>query len=166
MSHRSLDRVGLETSLKPFPSWSEADLEATATTLFDQWRDLIGAARSVAVLLWIADGSEILEWDLDLDREVTWASSVGFSNTEYDAYPHAVTPDNTAQPFRADVPALHYRDIRLLVATIRQVGERMLGCPCRWAPPLTRGRSSRPPGSSTRSIRRSWPETTSSVSAS
>lgn len=129
MSHRSLDRVGLETSLKPFPSWSEADLEATATTLFDQWRDLIGAARSVAVLLWIADGSEILEWDLDLDREVTWASSVGFSNTEYDAYPHAVTPDNTAQPFRADVPALHYRDIRLLVATIRQVGERMLGVP-------------------------------------
>jgi hypothetical protein len=129
MSHSSLERVGLETSLKPFPSWSEADLEATATILFDQWRDLVGAARSVAVLLWIADGSEILEWDLDLDREVTWANSVGFSNTEYDAYPHAVTPDNTAQPFRADAPTLRYRDIQRLVATIRRVGERMLGVP-------------------------------------
>ncbi|QJU55112.1 hypothetical protein SCB71_18870 [Herbiconiux sp. KACC 21604] len=129
MSHRSLTRVGLETSLKPFPSWSEGDLESTAATMFDQWRDLLAAAESAAVLLWISDGSEILEWNLDLDREVTWASSVGFSNTEYGAYPHAVTPDNTAQPFRPDVHPLRYRDIHRLVATIRRVGERMLGVP-------------------------------------
>ncbi|MDO9395842.1 MAG: hypothetical protein Q7T71_04800 [Herbiconiux sp.] len=129
MSQRSLERVGLETSLKPFPSWSDDDLESTAATMFDQWSDLVGAAESAAVLLWIADGSEILGWNLDLDREVTWASSVGFSNTEYGAYPHAVTPDNTAQPFRPEVQPLRYRDIRRLVAAIRRVGERMLGVP-------------------------------------
>jgi hypothetical protein len=129
MSPRALARAGLETSLKPFPSWSQADIAATAATIFDGWRDVAGAADSVAVLLWIADGSEILEWDLDLDREVTWASSVGFSNTEFGAYPHAVTPENTARPFREEVQPLTYRDIRRLVATIRSIGERLLGVP-------------------------------------
>lgn len=131
MSTPALARVGLETSLKPFPSWSEADIAATATTMFEQWRDIADAADSVAVLLWIADGSEILDWDLDLDldREVTWASSVGFSNTEFGAYAHTVTPENTARPYREQVNALSYRDIRRLVATIRSVGERLLGVP-------------------------------------
>lgn len=129
MSPRALARVGLETSLKPFPSWSEADIAATAATMFDQWRDVVAAADTVAVLLWIADGSEILEWDEDLDREVTWASSVGFSNTEFGAYAHTVTPENTARPYQEDVRPLTYRDIRRVVSTIRRVGEQLLGVP-------------------------------------
>ena len=54
--------VTLEMSLKPFKKTDEAYMRAVIANLFDQWRILIGEAKEVSVLLWTADGSEILDW--------------------------------------------------------------------------------------------------------
>ena len=62
--------VTLEMSLKPFKKTDEAYMRAVIANLFDQWRILIGEAKEVSVLLWTADGSEILDWHGDLDEEM------------------------------------------------------------------------------------------------
>lgn len=126
---RPLSRVGLELSLKPFPSWERRDLEETCATVFRQWEPMIDAADSVAVLLWVADGSEVLEWDGDPDRPIDWASTVGFNNTEAKPYGHNVTEDRAAVPYRPDVPTLRYGDVRRVVGTIKSVGSRLTGRP-------------------------------------
>lgn len=124
-----LDRMGLEMSLKSFGDWSEETVQATAEALFDQWRPLLGAAESCAVLLWIADGSEILEWAGVWEEEVEWANKVGFSNTEWNPYGNNVTADRVGVPYREDVPALRYADVKRIVAVLRAVGEERLGIP-------------------------------------
>ncbi|WP_233552551.1 hypothetical protein [Jiangella rhizosphaerae] len=126
---RPISRMGLELSLKPFPSWKQHDLDETCATVFRQWEPLIDAADSVAVLLWVADGSEILEWDGDPGRAIDWASTVGFNNTEARPYGHNVTEDRAAVPYRADVPALTYADVRRVVRTVKAVGARLTGRP-------------------------------------
>lgn len=124
-----LERVGLEMSLKPFSDWQHTTLETTIGRVFDDWSALIERAESVAVLLWVADGSEILEWDGDQDRECAWAHSVGFSNVAADPYGHNVTAERAAVPYRSNVPSLTYRDLRRVVAALKDVGRRITGKP-------------------------------------
>ena len=62
--------VTLEMSLKPFQKTDEAYMRMVAERLFDQWRILIGDAKEVSVLLWTADGSEILDWHGDFAEEM------------------------------------------------------------------------------------------------
>lgn len=125
----SFERVVLETSLKPFASFSEEDIDATARQIVHAWAPLLGRCRSVAVLLWISDGSELLDWAGDDDDSVEWARWVGFNNTSYDPYGHNVTPDRTAVPYRADAPTLDYAGIRRVVAGIRKAVAEFTGVP-------------------------------------
>ena len=53
-------RVELELSLKPFVDTSAEGCRKVARTLFRQWMPLIRRGTSTAVMLWGADGSEIL----------------------------------------------------------------------------------------------------------
>ena len=67
--HMPVGRVCLEVSLKPFGlDMSDEGIEKTCRELFDEWRELIGHADSVAVLMWTSDGSEILEYNGDSAR--------------------------------------------------------------------------------------------------
>ena len=76
-----IGRVCLEVSLKPFGlDMSDAGIENTCRTLYDGWRELIGHAQSVAVLLWTSDGSEILEYNGDLESTFDWARYIGIGN--------------------------------------------------------------------------------------
>lgn len=123
-------RLGLEMSLKPFPSFNEVDVRATAEVVFDQWRLLGSRAEEATVLLWIADGSELLEWAGDLDQPMQWGSLVGFANTQWDPYgQHDAGPTRHGKPYRDQIPTLNYAELRRIVAILREVGERKLGLP-------------------------------------
>ena len=123
-------RLGLEMSLKPFPSFSEADVRATAETVFDQWRLLGSRAEEATVLLWIADGSELLEWSGDLDQPLQWGSLVGFANTQWNPYgQHDAGQARHGKPYRDRISPLRYAELRRIVAILREVGEQQLGRP-------------------------------------
>ena len=62
-----VERVVLEMSLKPFHDLTPAAVRATCREAFRQWSPLIGRADTLAVMLWTADGSEILEYRGRLD---------------------------------------------------------------------------------------------------
>lgn len=72
--------VQLEMSLKPFFDTTPATREAVCREIFQQWTALCRHAQSISVMLWIGDGSEILEYDRDLQRPFEWGRYQGSAN--------------------------------------------------------------------------------------
>jgi hypothetical protein len=56
-----LEWVTLEMSLKPFKDNSDGELRRVSREMFRQWAPLASHAKGLAVMLWTADGSEILD---------------------------------------------------------------------------------------------------------
>ena len=65
--------VSLEMSLKPFFDNSPETRRAVCRKLFKQWIPLCEHADEVQVMLWTADGSEILDYRGELETELEWA---------------------------------------------------------------------------------------------
>jgi hypothetical protein len=123
---RPLERVTLETSLKPFKRIDPASIRATCREAFRQWKPLCDIADRVAVMLWTGDGSEILEWRGELDDPLPWALSIGFCNEGA----RGLYPFPSAQPrhdYIDDLPAMTYATLRDIIATFKQVGRTEFG---------------------------------------
>ena len=65
-----LKNVTLELSSKPFYNDSEAEMIRVAEIMFRQWLPLTMHADMVSVMLWNADGSEILQYSGDLQQSM------------------------------------------------------------------------------------------------
>ncbi len=72
--------IQLEMSLKPFYDNTSETREAVVAEIFHQWQALWRHAESVSVMLWIGEGSEILEYEGIADREFEWARYHGAAN--------------------------------------------------------------------------------------
>lgn len=123
-----LQRVTLEMSLKPFKSLEPAAVEQVCAEAIRQWLPMLGISRSAAVLLWVADGSEILVWDGDLDKEMEWAKYIGFANEWCFSHitqgkdDQKTAIDYTEQPVR-----MTYRDLQTIISTLKRVGSEQYG---------------------------------------
>jgi len=91
LSHSSLEQVPVpsgyflrdvqfEMSLKPFFDTSAETREAVCRELFTQWLALTRHAESISILLFIGDGSEMLEYDADWERSFEWGRYQGSAN--------------------------------------------------------------------------------------
>lgn len=72
--------LALEMSLKPFKSMEPSYVEGVCREMFRQWQSLLKHADIISVMLWTADGSEILEYRGNLDEEVEWGKYIGGAN--------------------------------------------------------------------------------------
>ncbi len=123
-----MERLALELSLKPFYRADAGTFDDTAARIMRTWADLAGAARDLAVLLWIGDGSEILEWKGDMDEPVRWAHTIGFNNLEYGLYPDAkYYALQRAVEFRDPVPTVRYGDVARIARALRRAADETLG---------------------------------------
>ncbi|OGX68157.1 MAG: hypothetical protein A2189_03985 [Paenibacillus sp. RIFOXYA1_FULL_44_5] len=122
-----LQRVTLEMSLKPFKSLQPEAIEAVCTEAIQQWLPLIGLAKSCSVLLWTADGSEILLWDGDLQHEIEWARYIGFANeTHFDHIKDRHNP--TIARFYTDEPVrMTYGHLKYIVETLKRIAAQRFG---------------------------------------
>jgi len=73
--------IQLEMSLKPFWDNSPETREAVCREIFLQWLPLCRYADSVSIMLWIGDGSEILEYQGDPSVEFEWGRYHGSANS-------------------------------------------------------------------------------------
>ena len=73
-------RVTLEMSLKPFRSHDEASIRQVCREVFRSWAPLLRRCDGCAVMLWSADGSEILEYRGRMDQPFDWARYLGDAN--------------------------------------------------------------------------------------
>ncbi|EIP96507.1 hypothetical protein OpiT1DRAFT_00924 [Opitutaceae bacterium TAV1] len=134
---KSLRRVVLEMTPKPFTATDDATLTRVCETLFDQWLPLLRHADEAAVLLWTADGSEILDYQgigddgAGLVREIEWARYIGVANPP-DEYPEDPKRQSIAawpRPYRENPARITYGDLRRIVARLHEVGSARCGLP-------------------------------------
>ena len=126
------ERVTLEMSLKPFRSVEEPAVRAVCAEIFRQWGPLIRRCQSVAVMLWTADGSEILDYRGQADDEIKWAKYIGIGQPPPGAGP--VDPQNPSLHevpwlYAADAPRITYGTLRMIVRCLKEVGAAQTGKP-------------------------------------
>lgn len=124
---RTLQRVTLEMSLKPFKSMAPEAIEAVCAEAIRQWLPLIGMAESCSMLLWVADGSEILVWDGDLQREIEWARYIGFANEEYFGHIKDDKDPRIARPYISEPARITYGDLQFIIASFKKVAAERYG---------------------------------------
>lgn len=119
-----MKNLTLEISLKPFWGLDDAETAALCAFALRQWQALTDRTEQISVLLWAADGSEILDYGGDPDATFEWARYIGNANSHlYPALP--ADPDRKslhASPhlYRADAGLLTYRRLARIVAAWRE----------------------------------------------
>ncbi|WP_309400535.1 hypothetical protein [Cerasicoccus maritimus] len=141
--------VQLEMSLKPFFDNTPSTREAVLREVFTQWSALCRHAESISIMLWIADGSEILEYDGCDDTEFEWARYHGSANRhrkleqkeaeEAEKDPdlsgiggHLVDPEkkgihSRSYLYRENPAVFNFAWLRDLVADIKRIGAELTG---------------------------------------
>jgi hypothetical protein len=123
-------RVTLEMSLKPFRSHDEASIRQICQEVFRSWAPLLRRCDGCAVMLWSADGSEILEYRGRMDQPFDWARYLGDANPPKN--PPADDPDRKGAHGRnwlymKNPPQVTYGTLRTIIAILRQTGQEMTG---------------------------------------
>lgn len=126
-AQRTLRRATLEMSLKPFKSLEPAAIEAVCEEALRQWKPLLDMAETASMLLWIADGSEILTWGGEESAAFEWARYVGFANE--DCFGHIRDKDNPkiARLYTDHPVSMTYGDLKRIVATFKRVAAERFG---------------------------------------
>ncbi len=126
-----LQNITLEMSLKPFRQTDPAYIEKICRQVFIDWRPLVHDVPCVSVLLWSADGSELLDYRGELDEAFSWAMYIGGANNR-EANHSAIDPDGLGLHSRCyyymeDPPVMTYRILRNVVAALKRIGKEVLG---------------------------------------
>lgn len=127
MKRHEPQRVILETSLKPFAKTGLTDVPALCEAIYRCWEPLIRDAQRVSILLWVGDGTEILQWDGRGETSIPWARSIGFCNLGYGAYyDNTHYKGNPAVDFMKDPPRITYAALQRIIGGLRDAF-RILG---------------------------------------
>ena len=139
--------VQLEMSLKPFWDTTPETQAAVCREIFLQWLPLCRYTDSISIMLWIGDGSEILEYAGDLDAEFEWGRYLGSANmihttlfsdtgdpghSGYSGWIQGRDPEQKGVHLRSylyrDEPAkFTFRWLCELVKTLKRVGHEITG---------------------------------------
>lgn len=114
--------VTLEISLKPFLNQSDSEVLDTCRYALRQWDALLRNANELCLTMWSADGSEILDYDGNLDSEMEWARYYGNAN------PHMPVPNDREGKslharnylFHTDAKPISYRRFAAIIAAWRE----------------------------------------------
>ncbi len=121
--------VNLEVSMKAFMkngNTSENILNIVHQ-IFNQWQPLLKNREQISILLWLGDGSDILDYTGNLDNKIEWAYFVGCANKpsmpfgeKLDANLHELN-----SIFMENPPVVTYCTIKYIVDTIKAEGEKL-----------------------------------------
>lgn len=129
----NLHNVTLEMSLKPFVDLRETAVRSVCRELFQQWQPLLRHAKQASVLLWTADGSEILDYRGKGDDEIAWAKYIGIANPKENIQndPDGRALHSRPYEYTKKPPKITYNDLAMIVQRLKQGGSEILGIPVR-----------------------------------
>jgi len=123
------ESITLEMSLKPFKQTNDEYIEKVCRTVFEQWKPLVCDAKVVSILLWTADGSEILDYKARLEDEFEWCKFVGTANPpeslEWD--PQGISLHAKGRLYIENPPVMTYGILKNIISTIKRAGKEILG---------------------------------------
>ena len=125
-----LKNITLELSLKPFKRTDSEYIEKVCREIFEDWRPLVRDAETVSVMMWSADGSELLDYNGSLDDEFEWACYVGGANnlrpTPKAHDPEAKGLHSRRYYYMDHPPKMTYGILKEIVTTLKRVGGEVL----------------------------------------
>ena len=72
--------ITLEMSLKPFKKTQPDYIRQVCKDVFTSWYPLLKDRENISIMLWVGDGSEILDYNGDMDKVFEWAYFLGTAN--------------------------------------------------------------------------------------
>jgi hypothetical protein len=130
---KSFNNITLEMSLKPFKQKDRKYIQAVAKEVFTQWYSLLRHTDTVSVMLWTADGSEILDYSGKLTQPLEWAKYMGNPNTDHavGSGPKELSLHERAYLYIKNPPAFTYADLRYIIQALKEAGKNITGKPIR-----------------------------------
>lgn len=119
------EKITLEMSLKPFKKTDSEYLKKVIERVYEQWSPLVSEAEEISVLLWVSDGSEILEYRGNPDDEFEWCRYVGGANRLKDKSkldPEGIGLHTRAYFYMDDPPTFTYGKLKEIVSLIKEIG--------------------------------------------
>ena len=129
---KPLRNLTLEISAKPLFRKDDAFVLALFTDIFRHWWSLARHAERVSLLWWLSDGTDLLEYDGDLERRIEWAKWQGFAHSTVhapDKDPHGDSILTHPRLYRPAPVELTYGDVRRIVGLMKQACLEVLGLP-------------------------------------
>jgi hypothetical protein len=128
---KSINRLILEVSLKPFRDLSPAGIDAVLYEIMRQWQVLIREAEEISFLLWAADGSEILDYKGRSGDEIEWARYIGLANPHetYPADPDKKTTVSRTHLYTENPARITYADLKRIVEMLHKTAAELSGKP-------------------------------------
>lgn len=121
--------VTLEISLKPFKKTDEEYIRNVCSDVFRQWYPLIKNRKVISILLWVGDGSEILDYAGNLEDKFEWAYFIGTANREIHT-----TDDHFAESIHKkkrlyinNPPVMTYAILKNIIRIFKEEGKKI--CP-------------------------------------
>lgn len=125
-------RVTLEMSLKPFHQTDKTSIRTVCERAFHQWAELTSRVDSCAVMLWTADGSEILVYGGQMHEEIEWGRYIGIANPPVPppkTSPSKISLHQQARLYTKHPAKITYGILKQIVETFKTVGRSMTGKP-------------------------------------
>ena len=119
--------VTLEVSLKPFKQTDPGSIRRVCREIFTQWRPLVKDCETVSVMLWTADGSEMLDYAGEPEEAFEWCRYLGTANLPYnDTGDDSVSLHERKYAYMENPPEMTYRILRTIVRSLKEAGEALL----------------------------------------
>ena len=130
-----LKNITLEMSLKPFGNTDAAVAQNDLPAPVHAMGPLCAHTGQVSVLLWVGDGSEILDYAGDPGEQIEWGKYIGRANLKPEelARRRKTDPNTEFKPrLYCDHPACFtYQSLNTLIEVIRSAGAEVLQKPIR-----------------------------------
>ena len=116
--------VTLEMSLKPFKNTDEYFVRKICKQIFEQWRPLLKGRKTVSVMLWVGDGSEILDYAGNMDDSFEWARFLGTANQKHleDSSALETSIHDRRQDYIPHAPIMTYKILKNIVSILKEEG--------------------------------------------
>jgi len=124
------ENVTLEMSLKPFKQTDEGYIKNVCNKIFEQWRPLLKNRKTISVMLWVGDGSEILDYSGNRNDTFEWCRFIGTANLPYlekDA-PLETSLHERKQDYIKNPPKMTYGLLKSIIDCIKEEGKRAFPC--------------------------------------
>jgi hypothetical protein len=117
-----IERVVFEMSLKPF---KDRNFKEKCEEILEKWESMIKIADRISILLWVGNGSEIIEWDGKYNKEINWARYIGFCNLDYGAYPPEIEhyKINKAALYEKNPLKITYKDLKKIIYFFKKIAK-------------------------------------------
>ena len=111
-------------SLKPFKKTDRAYIKSVCEGVFRQWFPLLKNRECISVMLWVGDGSEILDYSGNMDEEFEWCHFVGTANLPplAENEPRETSLHKRKQEYMDSPPKMTYGILKTVVEEIKAAG--------------------------------------------